>query len=296
MRARTDAALRRLGRREFIHGCEMALVALYGQANRWGAAVESGGPTIERIGLELYTVRELLKRDFDGTLAKVAAVGYREVEFAGYFGHRPAEVRASLARTGLVSPSTHLDFGLLNQGWERALDDAKAIGHQYVVIASVPEETRRTLEDWRRIADQFNQAGEQARKAGLQFGYHNHEFGFEPVDGKRPYDLLLDRTDPALVKLEMDLYWITAGGGDPIDYFARYPGRFPLVHVKDRARGTAGASSQMVDVGSGSIDWPAIFRHRRQAGIQHYYVEHDEPPDPMASIRQSYRYLSRLSS
>jgi sugar phosphate isomerase/epimerase len=246
------------------------------------------------LGLELYTVRTLMARDFDGTLAKVAAIGYTEVEFAGYFGRRPADVRESLKKAGLAAPSTHLSFAQLGSAWPGVLHDAKTIGHEYVIIPSIPDQACRTLDDCRRIADRFNRAGQAARDVGLTFGYHNHSSEFEPIEGKLPYDVLLERTDPELVKFEMDLYWISLGGQNPVDYFARWPGRFPLVHVKDLVRAAPGRPARMVDVGAGDLYWKAIFAKRRQAGMFHYFVEHDEPADPMLSVRKSYEYLSRL--
>ena len=246
---------------------------------------------IERIGVQLYTVRGEMEKDFDGTLGKVAEIGFKEVEFAGYFGRTPGQVHNRLLDLGLVSPSAHLPYESLGDGWQAVLDDAQEIGQEYVLIAWTPVEARQTLDDWKRIAEKFNQAGEAARSAGLGLAYHNHDFEFKPIGGQVPFDLLLAQTDPALVKIEMDLYWITIAGGDPFRYFARYPGRFPMVHVKDLKRG---AEHPMVDVGAGDIDWKAIFARHEQAGIQHYFVEHDEPADPFASIRASYEYLKRL--
>jgi sugar phosphate isomerase/epimerase len=245
---------------------------------------------IRPIGLQLYTVRQAMERDFEGTLARVARVGYTEVEFHDYFGHTPQQVRALLRAHHLRSPAVHVPIEALSRDFAATIDAAHVIGHEYVVVAWTPQELRRTLDGWRRIAELYNRAGAQARAAGMGFAYHNHSYEFMPMEGRLPYDLLLEATDPALVKLEMDLYWITAGGQDPLVYFAKYPGRIPLVHVKDMT-----ADHHMVDVGAGSIDWRAIFAHREQAGIRHYFVEHDEPADPFASIANSYRYLSRLS-
>ena len=243
-----------------------------------------------RIGLQLYTVREHLAKDFDGTLARVAALGYREVEFAGYFGKQPREVRALLGRHGLTAPAAHVGLGTADQ-WRVALEAAHVIGSRYVVVAWIPAEARRTLDDYKRFAAAFNRSGEEARTAGMQFGYHNHDFEFTPMQGHLPYDLLLAETDPKLVQLEMDLYWITKGGQDPLTYFARYPGRFPTVHVKDSM---GPPEHRMVDVGAGTIDWRKIFARHEQAGIRHYFVEHDQPADAFASIRASYEYLKQL--
>jgi len=232
----------------------------------------------------------LLKQDFEGTLARVAKIGYREVEFAGYFDRSPQQVRAVLDRLRLDAPAAHVSFESIEVGWDAVLHMARLVGHRYVVVAWIPEERRRSLDDWKRIAERLNQAGTACRAAGLQFAYHNHAFEFDPLEGRRPYDVLLDATDTGLVQLELDLYWITKGGADPFAYFARFPGRFPMVHVKDMT-----ARGEMVDVGKGAIDWRRIFAQANEAGIQHYFVEHDEPPEPLDSIRASYTYLKRLT-
>ncbi len=245
---------------------------------------------IDKIGVQLYTVRDAMKEDFDGTLAKVAAVGYREVEFAGYFDRSPKDVKASLDRVGLVSPSAHFNNAYLGDQWPGVLESANIIGQQYIVCSSVDEKTRQGPGGWPRIAEMFNHAGEAARKAGIQFGYHNHSFEFTPVDGKLPYDILLHSTDPNLVKMEMDLYWIVNAGADPLAYFNRYPGRFPLVHVKGRAK-----NGDMTEVkADNSIDWKALFAQSEKAGIKHYFVEQDKSDSPFDSIRTSFSYLHEL--
>jgi sugar phosphate isomerase/epimerase len=246
---------------------------------------------LDRIGLQLYTVRDALQRDFEGTLARVAAIGYREVEFAGYVGRTAAQVRDALARAGLAAPSAHVPLAALAKGWDQVLTDAHTVGHRYLVVAWIDEAQRPNLDGYRRIAEQFNRAGEAAARAGIQFAYHNHAYEFERVEGRLPYDVLLEATDPKHVSFELDLYWITKGGEDPLAYFSHWPGRFHLVHAKDSA---GQPEHRMADVGTGIIDWRAIFAHRKQAGIEHVYVEHDDPPNPFASISASYSYLRRL--
>jgi sugar phosphate isomerase/epimerase len=247
------------------------------------------GGRITRLGLQLYTVRGLLRQDFAGTLARIAAIGYQEVEFAGYLDHAPAEVRAVLDRHGLDAPSAHVAFESLEAGWDEVLQAARVVGHRYVVIAWIPQERRRSLDDWKRIGELFNRAATACRAVGLQFAYHNHSYEFAALEGRQPYEVLVEGTDARLVQLELDLFWITKGGADPLAYFARFPDRFPLVHVKDM-----NAGGDMVDVGTGVIDWRRLFARRAQAGIRHFFVEHDEPADPFASIRASYQYLRRL--
>jgi sugar phosphate isomerase/epimerase len=262
---------------------------------------------IEKIGVQLYTVRGAMKSDFDGTIAKVAATGYKEVEFAGYFDHSPKDIRALLDKNGLTAPSCHVPYDVVANHWEEQLDAAHAIGHKFIVCPWIDEKQRQSPDGWKRAAELFNKAGEASTKAGIQFAYHNHTFEFRPsplLDGKLPYDFLLAECDPKLVKMEMDLCWISVAGKDPVAYFNKYPGRFPLVHVKDikpLPKGAEGPTenpdkniSFLTEVGSGTIDWKRIFADSEKAGIQHYFVEHDNPADPFASIRKSYEYLRAL--
>ncbi len=295
--------MRAMNRRTFIGTSIAAAVATSRPA--WPAETHS----IERVGLQLYTVRDLMKKDFDGTIAKVAQIGYKEVEFAGYYDRSPQDVRAILEKDGLTSPSTHVGYDIVEKKWSEALDAAHTIGHTFVVCPWIDAKQRKTPDGWKRAAELFNHAGEAAQKAGIQFAYHNHAFEFEPSEalgGKLPYDFLLAETDPNLVKMEMDLCWITVGGQDPVKYFDRYPGRFPLVHVKDWTTkgpggndygGATGASKKpghMTDVGQGEIDFKRIFAQSGKAGIQHYFVENDEPKSAFEDIKISYDYLAKL--
>ncbi len=295
--------MRAMNRRTFIATSIAAAVA--GTRPAWSAETFH----IDRAGLQLYTVRDLMKKDFEGTIAKVAQIGYKEVEFAGYYDRSPQDVRAILEKDGLTSPSTHVGYDIVEQKWSEALDAAHTIGHTFVVCPWIDAKQRKTPDGWKRAAELFNHAGEAARKAGIQFAYHNHAFEFEPSEalgGKLPYDFLLAETDPNLVKMEMDLCWITVGGQDPVKYFDRYPGRFPLVHVKDWTTkgpggndygGATGASKKpghMTDVGQGEIDFKRIFAQSGKAGIQHYFVENDEPKSAFEDIKISYDYLAKL--
>jgi sugar phosphate isomerase/epimerase len=265
----------------------------------WAAAEHR----IDRVGLQLYTVRDLMKADFDGTIAKVAAIGYKEVEFAGYFGRTGQQVRAACDKNGLEPVSTHVQYDELEDKFPSVIETSKTIGLKYIVCPWIPEDLRKSPDIWKQAAAKFNHCGEQSKKAGLQFAYHNHWFEFLPVDGKLPYDALLKECDGNLVKMEMDLCWITAAGGDPLKYFNAYPGRFPLVHVKDLKKLpviTAGGSQNFGDtvdltaVGSGIIDWKRIFAQSEKAGIKHYIVEHDKPEVPFDSITKSYEYLNKI--
>jgi sugar phosphate isomerase/epimerase len=272
-----------------------------------GAACAAGmrldAAKMNRIGMQLYTVRNELEKDFEGTLATVAAIGYQEVEFAGYFKRTPQQVREALKASGLTSPAAHVEYGLLTDKFDGVLEGARAIGHRFLVNPWIDESIRKSLDDWKRIAETFNRAGERSKKAGIQFAYHNHHFEFLPIDGQQPFDLLLAQCDPDLVKIELDLCWIAVAGKDPLDYFTRAAGRFPLVHVKGLAKrpegGPAAAFPQAIpnitDVGRNDIvDWKRIFARSAQAGIQHSFVEHDAAKMPFESLKTSYEYLRRL--
>ncbi len=269
---------------------------------------------IKSIGVQLYTVRDAMQQDFDGTVAKVAGIGYKEVELAGfdqaadgavtYWGKQAPDVRASFDRHGLVSPSTHVKYSSLTpENFPKVIESSKTIGNTYIVMPWIEEADRKQPDIWKKAAAVFNRAGEESKKAGIQFAYHNHWFEFLPVDGKLPYDELLAESDPNLVKMELDLCWITTAGKDPITYFNKYPGRFPLVHVKDiktlpkvgeGGSQTFGDTADLAPVGSGIIDWKNIFSHDQKAGIKHYFVEHDKPEMPLESIASSYAYLKKL--
>jgi sugar phosphate isomerase/epimerase len=244
------------------------------------------------IGVQLYTVRRELEKDFEGTLARVAGLGYREVEFAGYFNHPPKEVGAVLARHNLTSPAAHVQLADLRAGLQGSIEAAHRIGHKYLLLAWTPPEERKSLDDYRRLADLCNRAGEQTKQAGVQFAYHNHDFEFAAVEGRVPYDLLLERMDAELVKLEMDLYWIVKGGARPLDYFKKYPGRFHLLHVKDM---DSTPRRYFTEVGRGVIDFKPIFASAGRAGVRHYFVEQDETPgSPFDSLKISIDYLRNL--
>ena len=176
------------------------------------------------------------------------------------------------------------------QNWPKVIEASKILGHEYIVNPSIDRELTKTSDGWKRAAETFNRAGEESQKSGIQLGYHNHVEEFKALpDGKLPYDILLSESDPKLLKMEIDLGWAHEAKADPLAYFAKYPGRFPLVHVKDFDK-----NDMMTEVGSGVIDWKAIFAKADIAGIKHYFVEHDQPMMPLESIQKSYAYLEKL--
>lgn len=241
------------------------------------------------IGVQLYTVRRAMQDSVERTLEQVARIGYKEVEFAGYFGRSAKDIRTLLDANGLTAPSAHsADLNSIRNRFAQVLDDAATVGHRYVICASLPR-SEQTEDGYKRIAAEFNRAGEQAAKSEIMVGFHNHDGEFAPSGSTTGYDILLAECDPKLVTMQMDLFWTVKAGKDPLAYFAKHPGRFSSVHVKDMAAG-----GTMVDVGAGQLPFARYFAQSKQAGIRHYFVEHDSPADPMASIAASYRYLSAL--
>jgi sugar phosphate isomerase/epimerase len=249
----------------------------------WSPHPAGGRP----LGLQLYTVRDLMAEDVAATLALVAEVGYLEVEFAGYFDRAPAEIRRLLDDAGLAAPSSHIGYDQFATGVDAVIEQAKAVGHEFVIVPWIDEQ-QRTLDDWRRHAENFNRWGEACAQAGLKFGYHNHEFEFVETEGRIPYDLLLEETEPELVAMELDLAWARAGNADPVACFERWPGRFPLCHIKDYGGGAE------VDIGEGDVDFARIFASRKTAGLVHGFVERDHPDDARASIRRNFEAIAPL--
>lgn len=247
-----------------------------------------------RLGVQLYTVRTLMERDVAATLGAVAGIGYAEVETAGLYGLAPEAFRGLLDGYELVSPAGHVPIAALRQDLEGALAVAEFLGQQWLVVPWL-DQAERTEAGYRAVAAELNRFGAAATDRGLRMCYHNHEFEFEDLGGGLTgYGILLDETDPALVDVELDLYWAVRAGRDPVALFDAHPGRFALCHVKDM-RDRGGAETQ-ADVGAGDIPFGDIFAHAERAGLRHYFVEHDDPADPLGSIRSSYAHLRQLAS
>ncbi|WP_026260715.1 sugar phosphate isomerase/epimerase family protein [Spirosoma luteum] len=267
--------------------------------------VTTSAESAKKVGLQLYTLRELMGKDPVGTLKNVADIGYKEVESFGYgdgkfFGKTPKEYAALLNDLGLSGPSGHYTTGktmpnakgTLTNGWQQAVDDAAAIGQKYMVCAYLFPEERTKLDDYKQFVDLFNKSAEVCKAAGIQFCYHNHDFEFKAIDGQMPYDVLLSGTDKDMVQLELDLYWATFAGQDPVELFKKHPGRFPLWHVKDMEKT---AEKAFAPVGTGSIDFQRIFDARETSGMTHYFVEQDVCKlPPLESIAISYENVGKL--
>jgi sugar phosphate isomerase/epimerase len=274
-------------RRDFLAATAGA-VAGFKAGSAFAQTADTGklGP----IGLQLYTVRGMMKRSVSRTLAAVARAGYREVEFAGYFNTPHREMRRILDDNGLTSPSAHITMGDIGMGWEIALEHAGWIGHKYLTVSWI-DAHERTPDGYRRIADRFNAAGVKARGDDIQLAYHNHAYEFAPMNGMTGLEILMRRTEPKNLVIEADIFWMREAKQDPLAWFEKFPGRFHMLHVKDMS---APPKNQMVDVGKGVIDWRAIFSQSKKAGVRHVFVEHDDPKSPLAFLDNSIRYLQTL--
>ena len=243
-----------------------------------------GQRRIERIGLQLYTVRRAMSKDIEGTIAAVAAAGVRELEFAGYYNKSAKWWRDTLGRHGLTTPSTHIGIPAADSEWQAQFEFAKEMEHNWVIVPWMDAKSLKTPDDWMRVASRLNSAGKMAERAGLNFGYHNHDFEFATVGDTTGYELLMKHTDPDLVDFELDIYWAVKAGQNPIDMMERWPGRYTCCHLKDAGPAPERA---MLDVGAGTIDFAAIIEKGRPQGLRHWYIEHDNPADPIASVRAS---------
>lgn len=243
-----------------------------------------------RPGLQLYTVRDALDADMEGTLRRVADIGYREVELAGLPRVTAPAMRASLQRHGLDAPSMHASYDSLRGDFAAVVEEARALGATYLVCPSVDAGERRTADDWKRICETLNESGRAARARGLVLAYHNHDFEFVPfADGTMPFRLLMADTDPHDVKLELDVYWVAKAGQDPVQYLKSAAGRIVLVHLKD-----LGADGSTVELGSGVLPMEEIVRTALLGGVRHLFVEQDDSADPLASATTSFTFLERL--
>ncbi len=258
------------------------------------------------IGLQLYTVRDAMQKDPAATLAKVAQLGYNSVEGATYtgvenfYGMDAKTFSDLLKKNGLIMPSSHYRLGedqangkdvigTILHDWNKAVDDAKTVGAKYMVCAWLSPAERGNIDHYKKLAGYLNTAGETCKKAGIQLCYHNHDFEFIKDNDQLPYEILLTNTDKDLVKFEVDLYWITKAGHNPVELFKSHAGRFPLWHVKDMDTTPEHA---FTEVGNGSIDFKNIFKYADKAGLKYFFVEQDKTPgDPFDSITKSIAYI-----
>ena len=261
-------------------------------------------------GIQLYTVDKELKADVEGTLKKVRAIGYQEVETAGFGGYSAKVFRTALKNAGLSCSSSHF-FNFGSGDANRIFEDAHDLGVHYVVSSAVSQFTDKgpgramTADDFKDMAEFFNDIGRRAKQSGLQFAYHNHNFEFKDVDqGKVGYDVFIEHTDADLVKLELDCGWMVAAGHSPVQYFHRYPNRYRMVHIKDfvkPARPSTSLTAQDVPqgavLGTGYIDYRPILKAAKAAGVEHFYVEQEPPFIGMTALdaaTRDYAYIHAL--
>jgi sugar phosphate isomerase/epimerase len=312
-------------RRKFIQSGALGLSGvLLGQyANAEFFSARKAAPPV---GLQLYTLGNLMTTDPQGTLQKLAAIGYKELESAGsqkgnFYGFTPKELSAMIKSAGMHWRSAHVggapfsvenmmkmaktaeDSARLKKIAENMKDRPKSLnlrdnyqelanaaaegGISYLVCSSIPVST---LDEIKQAVDVFNKSGEACKKAGVQFAYHNHTSEFDQVEGHRPFDYILNNTDKNLVKMELDLAWATKAKQDPVALFKMHPGRFPLWHVKDLDKSTLNPA----EVGSGIVDFKRIFDNSKESGLKYYFVEQDGAPQPLQNVTNSYNYLNKL--
>ncbi len=274
-------------------------VGLAAAASQMGCASGAlgGAPNrrLRRVGIQLYTLRDDAGRDPERTLGDIAAAGYKDVEMLGgmnNFGLAPAKVRAILDRNGLRAPSTHVGGNALDD-LDRQLADAATMGHRYVIVASLPLGENPTLDDYRRWADKMNEAGRRSLTQGIHVGFHNHAGDFKPIGGIVPYDVFIERTDPAVVRHQLDTGNLAMAGIDPLDYMKRYGSRYWSFHIKDVPR--LGATSD-TELGKGIIDFRRLFASIDNIDDKHLFVEQETyPGTPLESARRDYTYISTLA-
>jgi sugar phosphate isomerase/epimerase len=313
-------------RRLFIKRSAAALATLAASNSLYASMWK----TSSKIGIQLFTIPGMVSSDFKGTMAKLAGIGYREIEFFGpydfsapatierwvgiaaqlgiksnaFYGHTPSDVKSILADLGLSAPSAHLDIITMRENMDPAMKGLSELGVKYVAIPAIFNAEDRS--DFSKLAAEFNRFGDQMSKHGITFVYHNHGYEHAPKDGKVLMDTLLQETDPSKVKFELDIFWMTAAGANPTDYLKKYPGRFKLLHIKDasepiRFSGDGGGPDQwmplfgkMADPGKGILDIKGIINAAKKSGAEHFYLERDLTPNPEGTLKDSFKYLSKV--
>lgn len=285
-----------MNRREFIGATGASLIASRTDAlspMAPGLRPAAAVARLERIGLELYSVRDAMKADPDGTLAKVRKMGYDDVELLwtfDHFGRTPQQVRAALEREGLQAPSAHIAPEALLTDWQKSIDGARYLGHEYLIVPSLPAETNRSLDAWRKWAATFNNAGQVARKSGVWLAFHNEPSHQKAIDGVVPYDLFIRFTDPSVVRLQLDVGNMVIGGGNPGRYLAQHRDRYFSFHVKDVPAGRGSDT----ELGNGTLDFKRLLAAIPDINKKPCYVEQEAAKDPLDAAAKNYLYLKGL--
>lgn len=246
----------------------------------------------DQIALQMYTVRDRTAQDFAGTLRQVAEMGYRAIELAGFGGLSATELRSALDDCGLRAMAAHVAYAQFEERAEDVCTELKGLGCDFAVVPSLPQEFRTDEALLREAVANFNRWGAVARDAGLRFAYHNHAFEFAPLANGTAYDILVGATDPDLVKLELDLFWVQYGGVDAVELTRKLGSRAPLLHVKDMAAGEERADTP---VGTGILPWSDILAAGAAIGAEWYIVEQDHPNDSIEDVRTSLRNLEGMA-
>ena len=301
-------------RRQFVNSTVLATGSLFllkcKAENAVKNAVNAGDETamtLGKIGIQLWSVRHAMEKNPIETLKVLAGIGYTDIECTGYnegeiYGMSISDFKSVLDDLGLTMQSCHVKTGNENpeqkrtmiNDWEGFCKDNAEVGAKSVVCGYFFEDERQTIDDYKKHAELFNKCGEVAKQYGLTFAHHNHDFEFMPLDGQVPYDLLLNETDPNFVSFEMDHYWTKKGGVSSIDYINKFPGRFPVWHIKDM---DDTEEQFFTEVGRGIIDYAEIFKSQEKSGLQYFYVEQDEFKNyqPLESVKVSYDYLKKMT-
>jgi sugar phosphate isomerase/epimerase len=318
-----------MNRRNFLYGT-LATGALTACSP---SGTSTPKPAPAKLGVGLFTLPKMLDKDFAGTMAMLAKLGYQEIETfgpypfsdpkqianwakvtpslgfsgSGFFGLSVDEVAKVTTANGLSVPSMHTDIDTLQNAMGPLSEAAKALGAKFVVLPAIPAEMRKTLDDYKKVSELFNKIGEDAAKRDIAFAYHNHGYGIKPMDGQIPLDLLLANTDPAKVLLEMDVFWHVAGGADPVEYIKKHSGRYRMFHLKDMKTiqtfsGDGGGPEQwiplfanMTPIGTGAIDIKAIVEAGRANGAKHFFVEQDNSDKAEEELGKSAQFWKSLA-
>ncbi len=312
-------------RRDFLNQTAIATLAVSSSIQEVFAA----NGLKNKMGIQLFSVPKMLSENFMGAIKLLSSLGYKELELfgpfdfsteaakknwaavtpmlgfsgSGYFGKNIKEVKKILADHGLKTPAMHTDLDTLQKRMDKLGEAAHILGQKYVTLPAIPAEFRKNIDDYKRIADTFNKIGESAKKNGIKFGYHNHGYGIKPMDGQIGLDIILENTDPNLVFFEMDVFWTTAGGADPIAYLSKYPTRYKMLHIKDMKEkkqfsGDGGDASQwiplfpfMASAGEGVLDIKGIIKKSKEIGVEHYFVEQDMVASPEIALKTSLNFI-----
>ena len=246
----------------------------------------------KNLGVQLYTFRKEMDADPRGTLKQIADIGIKQIESARspkghYYGLTPKEMKTACSDLGMTLRSGHVH---LDENWQRTMEEAVASGQEYVICSTMPTEGQ-TVDNYKRVAEAFNQAGDQCKKLNLKFGYHNHEYEFESESGQVLYDVLLDNCEADLVHMELDLGWVVVGGKDPLDYFNRYEGRFPLWHLKDMNM----TEKESTEFGKGGLDIAKMLGAKDKSGVKFIFIEQEEyASTPLESMKHNMEYLGKI--